>query len=111
LNTLWDVEDKLVAAAESLQQEDLEHFTPQELIQFFAHHGCGDFLVDWTTQQRATSAKEGKIPRLENWKDLLAGGRIGLDALINLGGLSSFTADQNDMDRRVADVLKTRKSS
>jgi len=111
LDTLWDVEDKLVAAAEALQQEDLEHFTPQELIQFFAHHGCGDFLVDWTTQQRATSAKEGKIPRLENWKDLLAGGRIGLDALINLGGLSSFTADQNDMDRRVADVLKTRKSS
>jgi transaldolase len=106
LNTLWDVEDKLIAAAEALQQEDLEHFTPEKLIQFFARRGCGDFLVDWTAPQRATSAKEGKIPRLENWKDLLAGGRIGLDALINLGGLNSFTADQSEMDRRVLDVLK-----
>jgi transaldolase len=53
----------------------------------------------------ATSTKEGKIPKLENWKDALADRAIGLDSLMNLAGLNSFVADQKAMDERVREVL------
>jgi transaldolase len=103
--TLWEVGDDLIACVDALEREDLEHCTTDDLLSFFAGRGCGDFLVRWTDEQIATSAAEGKIPRLDNWKTLLKGGSIGLDSLMNLAGLNSFTADQRQMDDRVAAVL------
>lgn len=105
LNTLWDVDDKLVACIDSLENEDLDDFTPDDMVEFFENHKCADVLVDWSKSQIATSAKEGKIPKLENWKDALADKSIGLDSLMNLAGLSSFTTDQQAMDERIRQVL------
>jgi len=76
-----------------------------ELVDFFAAHGAGDLLAPWTDNEVAASAAEGKIPRLDNWRDSLESGRIGLDALMNLAGLNSFRADQKAMDDRVNTVL------
>jgi len=105
LNTLWDVDDKLITCIDSLENEDLDGFTPDDLIEFFKNHKCSDVLVRWTEPQIATSAKEGKIPKLENWKELLADKSIGLDSLMNLAGLNSFTTDQQAMDDRIRQVL------
>jgi len=105
LNTLWDVDDKLVKCIDLLENEDLDEFTPSELIEFFINHKCADVLVDWTEPQIATSAKEGKIPKLENWKQALGDKSIGLDSLMNLAGLNSFTTDQQAMDERIRQVL------
>ncbi|MFA6134278.1 MAG: transaldolase family protein [Phycisphaerae bacterium] len=105
LATLWDIDAKLVACVEELAGMELDDFTPDELTRFFAARGCGDFLVPWSGGQMAASRKEGKIPRLDNWRELLAAGAIGLDSLMNLAGLSSFSADQQAMDDRVATVL------
>jgi transaldolase len=106
LETLWEVGENLAATVDELEkQANLDNMSPAELVNFFGARGCGDFLVPWTDQQRATSAAEGKIPRLDNWRKLLEENVIGLDSLMNLAGLSSFIKDQEQMDRRVEQVL------
>jgi len=105
LNTLWDIDEKLVAAVDELEKQDLDSMAPSQLVEFMRRRGYGDLLVDWTDAQHRTSAEEGKIPRLDNWREALAAGKVGLDALMNLGGFHSFEADQRRMDRRVRDVL------
>lgn len=105
LDTLWDVDDKVVACVDALENENIESFTPDDLLAFFKEHRCGDVLVKWTDSQIQTSAAEGKIPNLDNWRDALADKSVGLDALMNLAGLNSFKADQKAMDDRVRNVL------
>lgn len=105
LDTLWDVGDDLVACVDALEQEGVDSFTPADLVDFFHDRGCGDVFPRWTDEQVATSAAEGKIPRLDHWRDALATRAIGLDALMNLAGLNAFAADQQAMDERLAAVL------
>jgi transaldolase len=109
LDTLWSFNQRLADAADALQQEDLDRFGPDQLVEYLAARGCGDLLVKWTPQQVEKSYQEGKIPKLENWKDELGSGRIGLDSLMNLAGLNSFRADQKAMDQRVESVLRQEK--
>lgn len=108
LSTLWDVGDELVVCVDALAEENLASFTPDDLVNFFKDHHCGDVLVPWTPSAITTSAAEGKIPRLKNWRDALAEGSIGLDSLMNLAGLNSFATDQKAMDERVREVLGKR---
>jgi len=105
LHTLWDVGDELVACMDALEGEDVDAFTPESLLEHFASHGCADVLPRWSAGQVATSAAEGKIPRLENWREQLASGEVALDALMNLAGLNSFAADQKAMDERITKLL------
>jgi transaldolase len=106
LNMLWEVPDRLVRCVDRLEKENLEDCTPDQLIDFFHENGCGDMMVRWTDKQTKTSMREGKIPHLENWKDALVEKKIGLDSLMNLAGLCSFSADQKAMDDRVKSVLE-----
>jgi transaldolase len=105
LNTLWDIDDKLVSCIDALEKENIDNFTPDTIIKFFESRRCGDVLVRWSDKQIAASAKEGKIPKLENWKGALGDRSIGLDSLMNLAGLNSFTTDQQAMDTKVREVL------
>jgi len=105
LDTLWDVDEKLVACVDALEKEGSQEMTPAQLTDFFSQHGCGDVFVDWTEEQIQTSAREGKIPRFDNWEKLLAERKIALDSLMNLAGWNSFNSDQEDMDRHVQEVL------
>ncbi len=104
LNTLWEVGEDLRECVDALLEEDLDRFDPDRLLDFFAEHGCGDVLVRWSDRQVSTSAEEGKIPDLDNWRDLLAEGAVGLDSLMNLAGWNSFSADQQAMDERVRQI-------
>jgi transaldolase len=106
LDTLWTVNDEIIECVEALEQEDVDSFHPEGLVDFFEAHGCGDFLVRWSNSLIATSAEEGKIPKLDNWADALADRSIGLDSLMNLAGLNSFIADQKQMDEHVKEVLR-----
>jgi transaldolase len=106
LDTLWDIDEGLVKCVDELEKENLGAFTADDLVDFFAEHGCGDFMVKWSDPEVDTSAREGKIPRLENWKEPLATKLIGLDSLMNLAGLNSFATDQRAMDERVREVLR-----
>ena len=106
LDTLWFINEEVVRCVDALGEEDLDGFDPESLLDFFEAQGCSDFLVRWSDTEIATNAGEGKIPKLRNWADSLANRIIGLDSLMNLAGLNSFIADQNQMDDHVRDVLK-----
>ncbi|MCD6395025.1 MAG: transaldolase family protein [Planctomycetes bacterium] len=105
LDTLWDVDAELVRCVGLLEQENLDAFSPDDLVDFFAEHGCVDIMVRWTPEESAVSAVEGKIPKLSNWHEKLLCRTIGLDSLMNLAGLNSFATDQNEIDQRVIKVL------
>jgi transaldolase len=105
LDTLWDIPDELVTCCDALEKENIDEFSADDLVKFFGEHKCGDILVPWTDEQIKTSSEEGKIPKLDNWKDTLKDKAIGLDSLMNLAGLMSFTEDQATMDKRVEEVL------
>ena len=105
VDSLWDIDQNLIACVDALEEENLDAFTSDDLVQFFADHGCGDFLPRWTDEQRSASYAEGKIPKLDHWRDALHSGFCAMDSLMNLAGLSSFMADQKAMDDRVRDVI------
>ncbi len=105
LNTLWDIDEKLVKCVDVLEKEDLDSFTPIDLISFFREHDCGDMLIHWNNAQIAASTRDGKIPQLHHWEDALENKSIGLDSVMNLAGLNSFATDQKAMDQRIKDVL------
>jgi transaldolase len=105
LDTLWYINDEVVRCVDALGEEDLDGFDPERLVDFFAERGCSDFLVRWSEAEIATSAAEGKVPRLDHWADALANRAIGLDSLMNLAGLNSFATDQKEMDDHVREVL------
>ena len=94
LDTLWHIEDKLVACVDALERRGPRFLRRRDPRGFLRAHGCSDFLVRWSNPEIATSAEEGKIPKLGNWADQLADGSIGLDSLMNLAGFNSFAADQ-----------------
>lgn len=134
LNTLWDIDERLVACLDEFEKVDMDALTPEMLLEFFDNHNCwelsyelekkdlveffpdwlvdffqahacGDVLVDWLPKQVKKSAAEGKIPKLKNWRKPIAKGTLGLDALMNLAGWNSFDADQREMDAHVRAVL------
>jgi transaldolase len=109
LDTLWTVPMQLITCIEDLERENPDAFTPDDLVNFLEEHKCGDVLVRWTGPQIEASAREGKIPQISSWEDALASKSIGLDSLMNLAGLNSFTTDQKQMDDRVKNILHSQK--
>jgi len=107
LDTLWEINQELVSCIEALERENIDAFSPDDLIDFFKKHNCSDVLVRWSDSEIQTSRAEGKIPQLQNWREALAEKSIGLDSLMNLAGLNSFAKDQEAMDNRVRQVLST----
>lgn len=110
LNTLWDIDDKLIACVEALEEQDVDRFESDGLVDFFRDHGCADFMIHWSNIQINKSREEGKIPQLTNWRDLLSEGMIGLDTLLNLAGLNSFASDQKEMDNHICQTWNKAKS-
>jgi transaldolase len=50
-------------------------------------------------------ASDGKIPDFSAWRERIRDGSVAVDALMNLAGLASFTADQRQLDERIAGLL------
>jgi len=108
LNSLWDVDENLISCVEKLEADNVDTFTTTDLYEFFKENKCADVLVKWDNSQIETSYNEGKIPNLKNWTDALKSKKIGLDSLMNLAGLNSFKADQQEMDQRIKNVLENK---
>ncbi len=107
IEALWNVPQRLADCLDELENsQDIDALDDVGLTTFFREHQCGDILPAWTEEQIAISREEGKIPKLENWRQVLAEGEVALDALMNLAGLNAFTADQEAMDHRVREQLQ-----
>ncbi len=107
--TLWAVPPRFKDAVENLLRKDLDSLKPDDLQTHFEKAGFGDFLPRWSAADIQTALKDGKIPVYATWKDRLASGKIGLDALMNLSALYSFATDQKALDDRIRSLLKKAK--
>ena len=107
--TLWNVPPKFKDAVEDLLKKNLDSLKPEDLQAHFEKAGFGGFLPRWSTADIQTATKDGKIPVYATWKDRLASGKVGLDALMNLSALYSFATDQKALDDRIHSLLKTAK--
>ena len=103
--SLWDVPDDFKSCVDDLMNRNVDQLNPAGLQEHFHAAGHGDFMPKWTPAQEKTIAVDGKIPVYETWKDRLADGDLGLDALFNLSGLHAFSKDQKALDDRVASQL------
>ena len=92
--TLWVVPPKFKDAVEDLLRKNLDCPQTRRSPDSLREPGFGDFLPRWSAADIQTALKDGKIPVYATWKDRLASGKIGLDALMNLSALYSFATDQ-----------------
>jgi transaldolase len=103
--TLWDVPHSFKDTVDELLGQDVDALGPDDLQTHLAQAGFGDLLAPWSTDDIRTAAADGKIPVYSTWKDRLARGEIGLDALMNLSAFQSFATDQRAMDDRVRSLI------
>jgi len=103
--TLWEIPDAFKEAADRLLEKDLDALTPEAIAAHFANAGFADFLPNWSQQDLQTATADGKIPVFEKWKERLAAGDVGLDALMNLSAFQSFATDQGALDERIRSLL------
>ncbi len=104
-STLWDVPESFRAAALELAGQDLAGLDSEAIQTFFARRDCPGILPKWSPQDVALAKSDGKIPMLDHWRERLAAGEVGLDALMNLSVLMAFITDQEAMDRRIAGLI------
>ncbi len=102
---LWRVPTGLEAAVRRIATTGIETLGAPELRRRLDVEGYGDLLPDWSDADIARARQDGKIPKLEAWRDRLSRGTIGLDALMSLHGLQAFAADQEKMDQRIRGIL------
>ena len=103
--TLWDIPADFRAATDALLEKDLDNLTPAGLQDHYAEAGFPGFLPHWPDAEVKTITEDGKIPVHAKWKDRLASGELGLDALMNISALQSFVTDQTALDDRVRGLI------
>ncbi len=104
-SSLWELPDTFKVCVEQLLKSDIDRLRPQDIQAHFADAGFADFFPKWSTEDIRIVAADGKIPVYERWKDRLANGEIGLDALMNISAFYSFATDQESLDNRIKSLL------
>ena len=104
--TLWDVPEAFKDAVDELLSQNVDALGPEDLQAHFARAGFADVLPSWSDEDVRTTAADGKIPVFDTWKDRLARGEIGLDALMNLSAFQSFATDQKALDDRIRSLIQ-----
>jgi hypothetical protein len=102
---LWDVPAPLEESVERLLAEDLDALGGDDVREHFAQAGYADLFPLWSEGDIHTARTEGKIPVFTSWRAGLAGGRLGLDALMNLSAFQSFATDQKALDDRIRSLI------
>jgi len=103
--TLWEVPAPFKAAVEDLLALDPDRLDANAVVEHLARSGFGNLFPRWSPSDVATAAADGKIPVFATWRERLASGHVGLDALMNLSAFQSFASDQKALDDRIASLL------
>lgn len=101
---LWEVSDKELHLA-----KDLGANLPNdgnELIKRVHDAGCGDMFPYLREKDLHHITEDGKIPKHERWVRRIESEELGIDTLLNLAGLASFTSDQAQLDARIEAIIK-----
>uniref|UniRef100_UPI003216AD11 transaldolase family protein n=1 Tax=uncultured Draconibacterium sp. TaxID=1573823 RepID=UPI003216AD11 len=100
---LWDVTGNELDLAKSLDENCPKDGS--ELIERCHATGCGDLFPYLSDKDLAFIRSDGKIPKHERWAERIENGELAIDTLLNLAGLASFTADQEELDARIKRII------
>lgn len=103
IEKLWEVEDEVISLAENLDEEPPH--SGEAVIDRAIGYGLGELFPKLSEDDRDRIRTDGKIPDFGYWTDRIRREEIALDAIMNLGGLESFAADQRELDDRVRSLL------
>jgi transaldolase len=103
IEKFWEVDDKVLNLAERLSVKLPS--TGAELIHIAFEEGCEDMFPSLSKEEKATIARDGKIPVFTRWQQKVKDGKIAPDTLLTLAGLASFTADQEMLDQRIMNII------
>ena len=100
---LWEVTEKELALAQSLCNDCPSG--GNELIDRVHNAGCGDMFPYLSGQDLQHISDDGKIPVHSRWAERIESEELAIDTLLNLAGLYSFTADQEELDARIKRII------
>jgi transaldolase len=101
----WDLDAAFQKALAALAGMDTGKMTGADLLAFLQQHGVGDLFPQYSADEAARLAKEGKIPVYASWKDKVRQGKASWDGTLTAAALASFTQDQQALDERVRRLL------
>lgn len=100
---LWHVNDTELSLAEYLDKNPPE--SGKELETIARSMNCEDMFPVLNKGEIDQIGKDGKIPKHTKWMKHVRKGKIGIDTLLNLAGLASFTKDQKALDERIRKII------
>jgi transaldolase len=103
--TLWEVPVAFKDSVECLLAGDIDGATPEDVQGHFSQAGYADLFPRWTEEDIRTATADGKIPVFAHWREQLAAGQTGLDALMNLSAFQSLATDQRALDDRIRSLI------
>jgi transaldolase len=103
IEKLWEVEDELVDLGENLDENPPQ--SGEAVVDRAIGYGFGELFPKLSDEDRTKIETDGKIPDHAYWAGRIRREEIAIDAMMNLGGLAAFTADQQELDDRVRGLL------
>lgn len=98
---LWEVPEAFKSFVDELMKQDgLDDMTGEDLAAFCEKSGVNLFY-SFSEDEQKKIYDHGKIPRLSDWPE-----SVGIDNLMTLSALQSFTKDQNALDDRIRSFLQ-----
>jgi len=104
MDRFWIVDEKLSALAHRLGNNLPD--TGDKLEEIMRSEGFEDMFPVLSSKEKQKISDDGKIPLRKTWLDKINAGEIAPDTLLTLSGLASFTIDQNELDKRIASIIK-----
>lgn len=105
LDCFWETTEGFGKAVAAVAALDAKKATAADVLKALAAHGAGDLFPQFTADEAAKVAKEGKIPVYASWKDRVRAGTASWDGVLTAAALASFTQDQQALDDRIARSL------
>jgi transaldolase len=103
LENLWGHSEKELDFALGLDKNPPA--TAEEFIGRAHEYGLQDLFPEMSRKELEQIRNDGKIPDHKKWQGRIASGTASVDALLNLAGLASFTADQFALDEKIRKMI------
>ncbi|HEX5053370.1 MAG TPA: transaldolase family protein [Planctomycetota bacterium] len=105
LDVCWTITPAFEAAAAAAARLDATKATADDVKKTLAANGAGDLFPQFTADEAARVAKEGKIPVFKSWSERVRAGTASWDGMLTAAALASFTQDQQALDDRIRKQL------
>jgi len=99
LGSLWLIDARFIDFAQDAAAQADQMTSGRELVELSRRHAVNLFS-EWSAEERQRIREKGKIPDLSQWP-----GRP-VDDLMSISALESFAKDQEELDERIAGLVR-----